>query len=94
MENIHIAITHNDNYTEYCVTTMTSIVANKGDENITFHIIDGGLSDFSKQKILEVPNCEVIFDKVNVEMFKQYKQADYYPVTILFTMIPSKTGLR
>lgn len=87
MERLHIAITHNDNYTEYCVTTMTSIVANKTDEEIVFHIIDGGLSDFSKQKILEVPNCEVIFDKVDMEVFKKYKQADYYPVTILFTMI-------
>ncbi len=87
METIHAAITHNDNYTEYCVTTMTSIVANKTDENIVFHIIDGGLSEASKQKILKVPDCEVVFDKVNTDMFKQYKQADYYPVTILFTMI-------
>lgn len=87
MEKIHIAITHNDNYTEYCVTTMTSIIANKGDEEIVFHIIDGGLSEFSKSKIIEVPNCEVIFDKIDMDMFKEYKKADYYPVQILFTMI-------
>lgn len=87
MEKLHIAITHNDNYTEYCVVTMTSIIANKGDEDIVFHIIDGGLSEISKKRICEVPNCEIVFDKVDVDMFKNYKKADYYPVQILFTMI-------
>ena len=88
MDNqIHIAITHNDNYTEHCVVTMTSIVANKQDEEIIFHIIDGGLSEKSKQRILQVPDCKIVFDKVDMEIFKTYKQADYYPVMILFTMI-------
>lgn len=87
MTDIHIAITHNDAYTEHCVVTMTSIVANKGDENIIFHIIDGGLSEKSKSEILKVPNCKVEFNPVDNNIFKDYKQADYYPVTILWTMI-------
>lgn len=86
-ETIHIALTFDDNYTEHSVVLMTSILANKGDEKIHFHLLDSGFSDFAKSKILEVKNCEIEFHKVDMEIFKNYKKADYYPVSMLFTMI-------
>lgn len=96
---IHIVITHNDAYTQHCVVCMCSILENKKeDEHIIFHIIDGGLSDFSKGKITEVASkynsSEVSFDKVDNSIFTGYKKADYYPVQILWTMIlPEIKGL-
>lgn len=94
---IHVAITHNDFYTEHCTTTMVSICENSPNEALVFHIIDGGLSDFSCRKILEVQEkygCEVKFDKVDNKIFEGYKKADYYPVQILWTMIlPEIEGL-
>ena len=87
-ETIHIALTFDDNYTEHSVVLMTSILANKKvDENIHFHLLDSGFSDFAKAKITEVKNCVIEFHKVDIEIFKNYKKADYYPVSMLFTMI-------
>lgn len=86
-ETIHIALTFDNNYTEYSVVLMTSILANKGDEKIRFHLLDSGFSDFAKAKIHEVKDCIIEFHKVDMEIFKNYKKADYYPVSMLFTMI-------
>ncbi|MBE7706505.1 MAG: glycosyltransferase family 8 protein [Cyanobacteria bacterium SIG30] len=86
---IHIAITHNDAYTEHSVTCITSILENSK-EDIVFHIIDGALNDFSKERITEVVkkyNSEVEFNKIDNSMFDGYKKSDYYPVQILWTMV-------
>src|SRR5574344_1667810 len=97
-DKIHVAITHNDFYTEHCVVCMTSIMENLLQDEVVFHIIDGGLSEFSKNKILEVTqnykNCEVQFNKVNNDLFKGFKQSDYYTVQILWTLVlPEIEGL-
>ena len=88
MSEIHIALTFNDNYTEYGIVTMTSVVANKNqDENIIFHILDGNLNETSKSNIKKVPNCQVVFENVDMNLFSGYKKTDYYPVEMLFTTI-------
>lgn len=89
-ETIHIALTFDDNYTEYSVVLKTSILVNKADdEKIHFHLLDSGFSDAAKAKIMEVKSadCLIEFHKVDMEIFKNYKKADYYPVSMLFTMI-------
>lgn len=88
MENINIALTFDDNYLEQSVVLITSILANKSaDEKIIFHILDGGLSDVSKELLKKIENCAVEFYKVDPEIFRNYKKADYYPVSMLYTMI-------
>jgi len=36
---------------------------------------------------LDIKNCVIGFHKVDSELFKTYKKADYYPVSMLYTMI-------
>lgn len=88
---IHIAITHNDNYTKHAVVCMTSICENMKEEEIVFHILDGGLRDDSKQNILTISdtykNTQIQFDKVDNTIFENYKKSDYYPVQMLWTTI-------
>lgn len=80
MENIHIALAFDDNYLEHGIVLMTSILVNKKqDENIFFHILDGGLSQKSKEVILDMKNCSCSFYTVDKKMFENYKKADYYP---------------
>lgn len=88
MENIHVALTFDDNYLEHSVVLMTSILTNKNEhENIIFHIIDGGLNENSKKQLFGLQNCKIEILTVNPEIFKNYKKTDYYPVSMLYTMI-------
>lgn len=88
MENIHVALTFDDNYMEHSIVLMTSILANKrDDETIFFHIVDGGLNDFSKRIIRNMKNCSIEFHSVDKKIFEKYKKTDYYPVSMLYTMI-------
>jgi len=97
-EKIHIALTHDDFYTEHSLTLMTSICENAYDYTPVFHIIDGGLSDSSRAKITELAesyHCEFAFDKIDPKVFDGYKKSDYYPVQILWTMFLAEVeGLR
>lgn len=88
MENIHIALTFDDNYLEYSIVLMTSILANKAhDEWVTFHFLDGGFSAASRERIYSMQNCGIEFHKVDSKMFEGYHKSDYYPVSMLWTMI-------
>ena len=88
MTNIHVALTFDDNYLEQSIVLMTSILVNKNDdEQIFFHILDGGLNEESKQKLWDLKNCVIEIHSVDSEIFKNYKKADYYPVSMLYTMI-------
>lgn len=87
METINVALTFDDNYTEQCIVLMTSILYNKGNEKIRFHILDGGLSDKNKNKIFEIKNCEISFHLLNSNLFKNYIKKDYYPVSMLGTLV-------
>ncbi|MFA7658558.1 MAG: glycosyltransferase family 8 protein [Candidatus Gastranaerophilaceae bacterium] len=87
MEIIHIALTFDDKYLEQGIVLMTSILANKGEETIHFHILDGGLSEFLKSKLLDLKNCEIEFHKVDAKIFEHYKKMDYYPAMMLWPMI-------
>lgn len=88
MGTIHIALTFDDAYTQQSVVLMTSILHNKNeDEKIHFHILDGGLSSQCKSKIFEIKNCEITFHLVNNKLFKNYKKKDYYPVSMLWSII-------
>lgn len=88
METIHVAMTFDDNYAEHSVVLMTSILVNKKeDEQIYFHIVDGGLSESTKKMLSEIKNCTVSFYSVDPKIFENYVKKDYYPVSMLYTMI-------
>lgn len=86
--NIHVALTFDDNYLEHSIVLMTSILANKyDDDQIFFHIVDGGLTQKSFDKLFGMQNCSVEIHKVDENLFKNYVKSDYYPVSMLYTMI-------
>ncbi len=88
MEKIQIALTYDDNYAQHSVVLITSILENKTkDEEIVFHILDGGLSDESKKILQEIQGCEIKIYKVDKKPFEGYIKLDYYPVSMLWTMV-------
>lgn len=88
METIHVAMTFDDNYAEHSVVLMTSILFNKKeDEKIHFHIVDGGLTEGKKNQLAEIKDCTVEFHNVDPKLFEKYVKKDYYPVSMLYTMI-------
>ena len=59
---IHIAIAPDNNYVEQCSVVIMSIIKNTKSEDkiLKFHILDGGISDINKQKLLKIKNSQNI----------------------------------
>lgn len=87
METIHIALTFDDNCIEQSIVLMTSVLANKGDENIHFHIFDGGIKEKYKKKIFDIKNCEVTFHFVNNKIFDNCKYNKKNPLYKFYKVV-------
>jgi lipopolysaccharide biosynthesis glycosyltransferase len=87
-DTIHIALTFDDNYLEPAIVMMTSVLANKKeDETIVFHILDGGFSEESKKVINGLKNCDIAYHPVDAQMFEKYKKRQYYTVSVLWRLL-------
>lgn len=75
MKTFNICLASDDNYSKYTGTTIASILKNaEKDENIIFHIIDGGISEENKMNILNLKNikkCDIFFYQPDLEKFKK-----------------------
>lgn len=70
---------------------MTSLLSNKkADEEIVFHIIDGKISDLSKQTLNKIEGCSIVYHAVDSKIFEKYKQRQYYSVTVLWRLLLPK----
>ena len=74
---INICIACDDNYSKYAGVVMASVLYNaaKNDE-ITFYILDGGISEEQKNNIdllKNIKNCSIKFIKIDEELFDDYK---------------------
>lgn len=78
MKTIHIALTFDDSCIEQSIVLMTSVLSNKGEESIHFHIIDGGISEANKKLLFNIKNCEVTFHFANNKLFEKCKKAKKY----------------
>ena len=69
-----ICLSADDNYAKYMGTTMASILSNsKENEEIYFHLLDGGITEENKNKLLSlknIKNCDIIFYSVNSMNYK------------------------
>ena len=69
-----ICLSADDNYAKYMGTTIVSILSNsKEDEEIYFHLLDGGITEENKNKLLSlknIKNCDIIFYSVNSMNYK------------------------
>lgn len=85
--DIHIAIAVDNNYIEHCIVLMTSILANKQDEELHFHIIQDGLNFNIKRLLLSFKNCYIHFYNVDNHIFSNYKKTSYYSVSTMWKLI-------
>ena len=71
---MNIAFSIDDNYSEQLATTIVSILKNdKSNSEFNFFVLDNGISEENKQKILELKSFksfEISFIPVNGEMFE------------------------
>ena len=77
-----ICLSADDNYAKYMATAMISILKNSlEDEEIVFHLLDGGISDDSKKKLLSlksIKNCEIYFYTPDIKKYEEwYSKGDY-----------------
>lgn len=84
---INVAITFDNNYIQHAIVLITSILENKTDENIHFHVLSENLSSKNKSILLDFKNCIIHFYKLDNKIFKNYKESNKYPVSILWKMI-------
>lgn len=77
-DNINVCISCDDNYAKYAGVVMASILLNATkNDNLSFYILDGGISDNTKSKINElksIKNCSINFVEINQSEFDLYRK--------------------
>jgi len=70
---INVCLSSDDNYSQHLAVTIASVLKNKApDDELNFCILDGGITDENKKKILELKNiadCNIEFIKVDDKLF-------------------------
>ena len=86
---INICLASDNNYAKYLSVTAASILANaKKEDDICFYILDGGIEEDNKNKILslkEIKNCEINFIKIDDNLFEDYKKVKTHSYITLAT---------
>ena len=76
--NINICISCDDNYVRYAGVVMASVLYNaSSSDNLAFYILDGGISEDSKQKMLSlktIKDCEINFVSIDESLFEDFKK--------------------
>lgn len=75
--NINICISCDDNYAQHAGVVIASILCNaKSQDSLSFYILDGGISQDKKDKILSLKtnrDCLINFVEINEDDFEDYK---------------------
>lgn len=76
-KDINICVSTDNNYSQYAGTVIASTLANaKAGDKLSFYILDGGISDENKEKIIslkKIKDCNISFVKIDENMFDDYK---------------------
>lgn len=93
-EHIYIVYSTDDNYAQHCCVSMASIILNS-DENSYFNfiILDGGITDKNKDKILQlknIKNCDIIFYDMAEFDFSSYKAREYISEATYYRLLLPK----
>lgn len=75
--SINICLSTDDNYSKYAGVVITSVLLNSDNKNLKFFILDGGISQENKEKILSlksIKECNIEFVPINEDLFEIYKQ--------------------
>lgn len=77
MGRINVCISTDENYSRYAAVVIASILANaKESDDLHFYILDGGVSQDSQAKILQLKSIKeycINFVKINDNLFDDYK---------------------
>ncbi len=74
---INVCLSTDNNYSKYAGVVIASVLSNSVDGDFNFYILDGGISEENKAKILSlksIKNCNIIFVPINEDLFSIYKQ--------------------
>lgn len=76
MGRINVCVACDDNYSRYAAVVIASILANaKDDDDLYFYILDGGISEVSRSKMLKlttIRDCNINFVNIDDSMFSDY----------------------
>ena len=76
MSNINVCLACDDNYAKYAGVVIASTLNSAYDsDNLHFYILDGGITEDNKSKILElkkIKNCEIDFINIDNSLFSDY----------------------
>ncbi len=93
LNRINICLSCDENYAQYAGVVIASILANsKADEDVFIYILDGNISESSKNKILSlksIKDCSIEFVEVNEKDFEDYKKIpnhDYISISTYFRL--------
>ena len=97
MKSMDICLISDSNYAIYMATTIVSILKNSNsDEIITFHIIDGGILQTDKDKLIslkEIRNFNILFYTVDDNITNKYQEIvkiktkiEYYTPAIFYVL--------
>ncbi len=74
---INVCLACDDNYSKYAGVVIASILANaNSDDELSFHIIDGGINEARKGEILSlksIKTCDIRFINIDENLFDDYK---------------------
>lgn len=75
-DKINVCISCDENYSKYAGVVMASVLCNaEENDNISFYILDGGISEVKRQQMLSlksIKNCEINFIQMNPSDFDEY----------------------
>ncbi len=78
MSNVNVCVACDDNYSKYAGVVIASILSNSAKStNLSFYILDGGITEEHKKEILSLKNikdCSINFVKINDEDFNEYQK--------------------
>lgn len=97
MNKINICLSSDNNYSKYAGVVIASILYNANkDDKISFYILDGGITEENKEKILSLRNlkvCNINFIKIDESQFDIYKKINthnYITISTYFRLkLPS-----
>ena len=92
-----ICLSADDKFAKYMGTAMVSVLKNSlEDEEIVFHLLDGGISEENKNKLLslkKIKSCEIYFYTPDIKKYEEwFLKGDYgfwSPVVFYRLSIPS-----
>ncbi len=93
MKMINVCLACDDNYSKYAGVTIASVLVNSDMcDDLTFYILDEGISEENRNKLLsltKIKQCSINFVKVNNEMFSDYfniKTHDYVSIPAFYRL--------